>query len=189
MRLVLASKSERRRELLRKMGYEFDVIPADIDEISPDGLDAHATSRHLAALKARAVAATLNSGIVIGADTVVSAGEKIIGKPEDRTDAARILRLLSGNRQSVITGLCLIDAADGREQIDGDETVITMEPMTEQQIQSYVDSGLGDGKAGAYSYQEQGDPYVKSTEGSYTNILGLPVERLEKMLARWGIEP
>ena len=189
MRLVLASRSERRIALLGQMGYRFDVIPADIDEALPAGLDAHAVSRRLALRKARAAAAELPGGIVIGADTVVASGEQILGKPADQADACRILRRLSGSRHAVITGLCLLDAADGRQQVDSEETIITMAHLTDEQIRRYVASGLGAGKAGAYAYQQENDPYVTSFEGSITNILGLPTELLARMLASWGIEP
>jgi septum formation protein len=189
MRIVLASRSERRIELLRQMGYRFETIPADVDETPPPGLDAHEVSRRLAIRKAHAVALTLNAGLVIGADTVVAVDNQIIGKPADDADAACILRRLSGRRSSVITGVCLIDVAAERAHVDSDETVVTMAAMTDEQIRDYIASGLSTGKAGAYSYQEHDDPYVTSFEGSYTNILGLPTELLAKMLAEWGIRP
>jgi len=187
MRLVLASKSKRRIELLRQMGFDFEVIPVDVDETLPPDLDARAASRDVAARKARAVAWGLADAIVIGADTVVSAGDEIIGKPADDADAERILRTLSGNRHSVITGVCLIDTNSGREQSDSDETVIHMVRMTDAQIRDYVQKGLSDGKAGAYGFLGDDDPYVKNVEGSCTNIMGLPTELLRAMLAKWGI--
>ena len=189
MRIVLASRSEQRIRLLREMGYDFEIVPADIDETPAAGMDAHSLSRHLAERKARAVAATLKDGLVIGADTVIAAGGKIIGKPVDDQDAVRILRRLSGQRQSVITGVCLVDCASGRGQVESDETIIHMRLMNDEQIAAYVASGLSTGASGAYSYQVDNDPHVESFEGSCTNILGLPVELLGEMLARWNIEP
>ncbi len=187
MRLVLASKSERRMQLLSEMGFEFEVVPADVDETPPDGLDAHQVSRALAGRKARAVAKRFDDAIVIGADTICAIDDEIIGKPVDDADAVSILRRLSGRSQSVITGLCIIDTAHGREQIDSDETVIRMLPMSDRQIEEYIASGRAYGRAGAYGYEGEDDPYVDEFEGSGSNILGLPVELLRRMLARWGI--
>jgi len=187
LRLVLASKSERRIQLLSEMGFEFDVMPADVDETPPDGLDAHQVSRALAERKARAVAKRFCDAIVIAADTICVIDDEIIGKPVDDADAMRILRRLSGRSQSVITGLCLIDTSNGRVQVDSDETVIRMLPMTDRQIEEYIASGRAYGRAGAYGYEGEDDPYVKEFAGSGSNILGLPVELLRRMLARWGV--
>lgn len=170
------------------MGLHFDVAPANIDETISEGADPAALAGTLAERKAAAIASKMTDAIVIGADTLCSIDGEVIGKPEDRGDAIRMLELLSGRRQSVITGVCIYDAARGRKLVDSDETVLRMLPMSREQILEYVATGRADGKAGAYDYRGENDPYVKSIEGSPTNIMGLPKELLRRMLSQWGIE-
>ena len=147
----------------------------------------HEAAMELARRKARAVAAGAPGAVVLGADTVVSAGGRLIGKPASRSDAIEILTLLAGSRHAVITGVCLLDSATGRERVDSVRTWVTMRPMSRRRIEAYVDSGEADGKAGAYAIQETADRYVERLEGSFTNVVGLPLERVEEMLAEFGL--
>ena len=185
MELVLASASPRRRELLRRLRHPFRVLPPRIEEAVREPMAAEQTAMCLAEAKARDVASRLSSGLVIGADTVVEAGGRLIGKPGDRDDAKRILRRLAGTQHAVVTGVCIVDAATGRTESAADRTRIKMRPMSEHEIEDYVDSGEPLGKAGAYAIQEHGDRYVESIEGSFSNVVGLPLELLAQMLQRF----
>ena len=181
-RIILASASPRRAELLRKMGYRFDVVPPDVDERVRERADPAEEAVRLAIAKADEVAARVEPAIIIAADTVVALGQQIIGKPRNRRHAKEMLRRLSGTRHHVITGLCVLDTRTGRRVADRVSTAVTMTPMTEAQIDEYVRSGEADGKAGAYAIQETADRYVEKVEGSFTNVVGLPIERLREIL-------
>ena len=191
-RLILASNSPRRRELLRQAGYRFEVRPPPVEDrgvrpaVSPG---AHVES--LAYLKARAavVAYGITDGLVLGADTVVDLGGRIIGKPADEADARRILSELSGSEHRVLTGVALVDVAAGRRHLAHEVTRIRMRVMTPAQIDAYVASGEALGKAGAYALQETGDRYVERLDGSLTNVVGLPMELLERLLRAAGYGP
>ena len=150
-----------------------------------------ALAESLAYLKAASTvqAHGLRKGLVLGADTVVVLKDKIIGKPADEADAQRILSELSGSEHRVVTGLALVDAATGRRLLDHETTHIRMRRMTPAEIQAYVASGEGLGKAGAYALQETGDRYVERIDGSRTNVVGLPMELLERMLKAAGYDP
>jgi septum formation protein len=190
--LVLASNSPRRRELLRQAGYRFTVSPPPIED---RGLPAAPTPgafvESLAYLKAAAAidGHRLTAGLVLGADTIVVLGGRIIGKPADEADARRILSDLSGSQHEVITGLALVDAATGRRMLAHDVTRIHMRRMSPAEIAAYVASGEALGKAGAYALQETGDRYVEEMAGSMTNVVGLPMQLLERMLKAMGYEP
>lgn len=167
------------------MGLAFEVVEPRVEEDAAGG--AREVAERLAAEKARDVAGRVPAGIVIGCDTVVALGGDILGKPVDATDARRILRLLSGTRHAVVSGLCVLDAATRRERIASEETRVTMRPWTEEEIDAYVASGEGMGKAGAYAIQETGDRFVARIEGSLTNVVGLPTELLARILIEFGI--
>ena len=190
-RLVLASASPRRRELLADAGYVLEVMPADVDEAQPvaRGQTPAAWAARLALLKARAVAERIDRGVVLGADTIVVADGEIHGKPRDAVDARRILATLLRTPHEVITGVALVDAATGRHETHHDTTRIVMSPMTPEQLDGYIAGGLWRGKAGAYGIQDHGDAFVREISGSFTNVVGLPMELLGAMLAAWGICP
>ena len=187
-RLILASRSPRRRRLLAESGRTFDVLSVEADETAPPGLGPDAVAAELARRKAREAAARPEAAgaLVLGADTVVALGDEIIGKPDDRDDAVAILSRLAGSRHAVITGVCLLDAASGIERVESVRTWVTMRPMTRSEIEAYVDSGEAFGKAGAYAIQETADRYVTNLEGSFTNVVGLPMETVREMLAAAG---
>lgn len=181
--LVLASGSPRRVELLRQAGYTFEVRVPDLKEDDLSAADPRALVQSLAYAKARQIADTLSEGIVLGADTVVCLGDEVIGKAHDAVQAREILGRLTGTTHSVLTGVCLVDASRGERLCGCDETRITMKKLTDQELEEYVRSGEGIGKAGAYAIQEKGDRFVERVDGSFTNVVGLPMEMLEQMLS------
>jgi len=182
--LILASTSPRRRKLLGELERPFRVIPPTADETISQGATPQQAAMELAQRKGRSVAVALETGLVLAADTLVSVGGEIIGKPRDRSDAVAILRKLARQTQEVITGVCLIDVESGLELTASDTTAVTMRPMTEAEILAYVDSGEAMGKAGAYAIQETGDRFVRSVDGSMSNVVGLPLELVRRMLGQ-----
>jgi len=186
--LILASRSPRRRELLKALGRSFRVMPPPVDESFPAGLDAAGAAMALAERKAEAIAGTVSAGIVIGADTLVTDGRRVMGKPKDPEDARAILRRLSRVEHEVWTGLCLIDARTGMRRADHVCTRVRMRAMSEEEISAYVAGGEAMGKAGAYAIQESGDRFVEHLDGSLSNVVGLPLERLRWMLAEFDAQ-
>jgi septum formation protein len=168
MALILASQSPRRSELLRNAGIPVEVIPAEVDEsVEPGEAPEHYVCR-IARDKARAVRGEL----VLGADTVVVAQGEILGKPVDEEDAARMLRLLSGRDHLVVTGICV----KGRETVvDHETTRVWFAELTLREIREYVASGEPMDKAGGYAIQGLASRFVERIEGSYSNVVGLPV--------------
>lgn len=192
-RLVLASASPRRRDLLRQAGYRFDVRPAEgVDEDAvPRTMQPDEYVETLASMKVRAAAAEhdLDDGLVLGADTTVEADGRLVGKPVDPDDARRILWELSRTAHRVLTGLALLDLGRDRELARHESTRIRMRPMTAEEIDAYVAGGEAMGKAGAYALQETGDRFVEEIDGSFTNVVGLPMRLLERMLREAGYAP
>ena len=182
MHLILASNSPRRRELLRQITTNFTVEPSLYEERA-GGLSACETVELFARGKAREVFSRFPHSVVLGADTVVALDGIVLGKPKDREDARRMLRLLSGRAHEVYTGVCLI--SDGKEAYHVAKTRVILNELGEELIDEYVKSGLPLDKAGAYGIQD-GYPLVKECEGSYTNVVGLPVEDVRMMLLQGG---
>ncbi len=178
MEVVLASKSPRRRELMQLLDMAFSVRVADVAEtLLPNAAPAEQAS-HLSYIKAKAVA---KSGeIVIGADTIVVLGERILGKPKDRQEAAQMLRLLSGNTHQVMTGVTVI--SDAREVSCTQVTEVTFRQLTENEILRYVDTLEPMDKAGAYGIQGGAAKFVEGIRGDYFNVVGLPVCKLSQIL-------
>ena len=190
-RLVLASSSPRRRELLADAGYQFEVVSPPMDE--PDELihklPPAQQAESLSYFKARSVADLHPDGLVLGADTVVAVGGQVLGKPTDADDARRMLRTLSSTRHCVITGVTLLGPQRQR-LIASEVTYVTMRPMSEQDIEDYIASGEWEGKAGAYAIQETAqDRFVLKVEGSYSNVVGLPMELVTRMLDELATHP
>lgn len=182
MHLILASNSPRRRELLGQITEDFTVEPSLYEERA-GGLSAYETAQTFACGKAREVYSRFPHSTVLGADTVVALGSTVLGKPKDGEDARRMLRLLSGKTHEVYTAVCLI--SDGKEAYHVAKTRVTFHKLSEELIQKYVESGLPLDKAGAYGIQD-GFPLVEHIEGSYTNVVGLPVEEVRAMLGARG---
>ncbi len=187
-RVILASASPRRAQLLAEMGYTFDVVPPNVDESVRPGADPVDEAIRLAAAKAEDVAARAGPAVIIAADTIVALEARILGKPRGRAHAADMLRTLSGSRHVVITGVCVIDTRSAERITESVGTTVTMKQMSEEEIRQYVDSGEADGKAGAYAIQETADRYVLKVEGSFTNVVGLPTERLREILAALRVQ-
>ena len=184
---ILASASPRREQLLREMGLRFTVIaPTGVEEASagaaPDVLALQNAQR-----KARAVAGRHPDAMVLGADTIVVLGKDIFGKPRDVNDATVMLERLAGRQHVVITGVCLIHRALDTELSFCDRTQVWMQVLTREQIAEYFTKVNPLDKAGAYAAQEHGETIIERIEGSFTNVMGLPVERLRATLERIGV--
>ncbi len=187
--LILASSSPRRAELLREMGLRFEVRTPTVCEPeprSPGQIPQH-WAEALSYFKARSVAKDLRDGFVLGADTIVSLGDEIIGKPADLDDARRILNALVGTTHDVITGVTLLNVETGARLIRHETTAVTMKPMFEDTLERYLESGLWKGKAGAYGIQDSSDANIERLEGSYSNVVGLPIELVEQLCVDAGI--
>ncbi len=181
--LILASSSPRRQSLLRQAGYPFEVIPPHDQAESGVrvGESIESAVRRLALDKAADVANRLSSGLVLAADTLVECDGELIGKPADRADARRILQQLTGKSHRVLTGICLWNAGTARHWQAVDETLLQMCELTVDDLEAYLDSGRWEGKAGAFGYQD-GNDWVHIIRGSESNVVGLPLERLESLL-------
>jgi len=184
MKLILASASPRRRRLLKQIGFTFQVIISDVDEDDIVSHDPLINIQAIALLKARAVAASVEDGIVIGADTQILMDGETLGKPMDEADAARMLSELSGRSHEVITGVALIDADTGREETWVETTLVTFRELSEEEISEYVDTGEPMGKAGAYGIQGRAAAFVERIEGCYFNVVGLPLAKLSQKLRK-----
>jgi len=183
--LVLASASPRRQELLRNAGIEFVVQAADIDEVPLEGEAPRDCAERLAREKARVVFRRRPKDFVLGADTVVVIEGQILGKPRDAKDAARMLRMLSGRRHDVITGVCLLGPAF--EEVGSELTHVTMNALGDDDIRAYVASREPMDKAGAYAIHGVASRWVSRIEGDYFNVVGLPVVRVYGMLRGRGL--
>jgi len=185
MEIVLASASPRRRELMARVAPDFRVYPTDVDESSIPEKDPLAFAIKAAVLKARAAAEVFPEAVVLGADTVVALGLRILGKPKDREDARAMLKALSGHRHRVITGLAFYTKADGRLLTGYNLTYVTFRELTDEMIDGYVGQGTFLDKAGAYAVQEIGDAFVARMKGDYDNVVGFPVDKVRALLARF----
>lgn len=186
-KLILASASPRRRELLALTGVPFDIVVSPAQEPDPD-VNEHpaAYAARMARLKAAAVAQMHPTAVVLGADSVVAVGETILGKPADAADALRMLRLLSGRGHQVVTGCALF--APGREpEIFTVATNVTMGVISEERLTAYVATGEPMDKAGAYAIQGGAAAFVTTICGSYTNVVGLPLAEVVEILSGWGV--
>lgn len=190
-RLILASASPRRADLLRELGYEFEVIVADHEEPAPplDPASPAAVAEALSYYKARSVAQGKAAGLILAGDTVVTYAGRLFGKPSDRADASRIIQTLAGTTHHVITGVTLLDPSTSRRVIRHDVTAVTMRPLSEAEVEGYLATGAWEGKAGAYGIQDEADAFVTRVEGSFSNVVGFPVELIGSMLADWGVLP
>ena len=185
---ILASASPRRKELLKEIVSEFEIIPATGEEKADEGLSPCELVKALAAQKAKEVAMLpiAKEKIVLGADTVVALGNEVLGKPKDTQDAKRMLRALSGKTHCVYTGVCVCVWANGKlvEKAQTDCTQVTFFPLSKQFIDEYVASGSPMDKAGAYGIQDGG--LVEKIAGSYSNVVGLPVELCKRLISDMG---
>ncbi len=184
MKLILASGSERRRHLLSWLGLPFEVAVSDFDENSVVEGDPARLVKRLAREKAKVVADRFGEGLVIGADTVIAIEGEVIGKPESREDAVRILTKLSGKTHAVFTGVCVINTKTNKELVEAERTEVTFRKLSEKEIVDYVATGEPLDKGGAYAIQMGARGFVSKVEGSYTNVVGLPLLVVVKLLKR-----
>lgn len=183
-KIILASKSPRRKELLSEMGITFDIYSKEIEEhLDPDVEPARAVEK-LAEEKAQAVFDECLDAIVIGADTVVCVDHEILGKPKDREDARRMLEKLSGSTHQVIGGVALLSKE--KRIVFSCVTTVHFYELSEEQILAYIDSNEPMDKAGAYGIQGLGKQFVEGIEGDYFNVVGLPVSRVLRALKEFG---
>jgi len=190
-RLILASASPRRRELLREAGYDFEVHPADIDEedYPPQTLPAEIAQR-LAMLKAEAMVGKFPAEVILAADTVVAFGDVPLGKPENEKEAMEMLQLLSGTTHIVVTGVTVLRPSTRFRISTRVMSAVRMKVWTARELERYVASGDWQGKAGGYGIQDdRSDPFVTRMAGSQTNIVGLPMEATAELLASAGVLP
>ena len=181
MRLMLASASPRRRDLLTAAGYTFDVHPVDIDETRHAGEPPREYVLRVAAAKAQAASAAWVERVVLAADTTVTVDGAVLGKPADDADAARMLRQLAGRAHEVLTGVAV--ARRARLVTTVETTTVWMAPLTDDDIRRYVESGEPAGKAGGYAIQGRASRFVTRIAGSYANVVGLPVAALGALFA------
>ncbi|MBW8016020.1 MAG: septum formation protein Maf [Planctomycetes bacterium] len=186
MSFILASASPRRKLLLAQAGLDFETIVSDVDEslFSTEGVTSAEHTKILALEKAKDVAKKFPDQLVMGADTVVDCNGIIIGKPDDAAHAEQITRMLFSQPHKVITGVALVRIADNTEIVQAATTVVYPKKLTEEQIADHITNGSWQGKAGAYGIQETGDEFVEKIEGSFTNVIGLPMELVKEMLLK-----
>ena len=183
-RLVLASQSPRRKELLSILGIPFDVIPSSIDETPMPGEDPKSFVVRVARDKGMEVASRMEQSLVLSADTIVTIDGEILNKPEDERDAVRMLRMLSGRVHEVYTAVCLINQVK-RETLEGlDRTQVWFDVMTDEQIHDYIKRENVMDKAGAYAIQGYAGVYIPRIDGNYFNVMGLPLPLVCKLLCR-----
>lgn len=182
-RIILASKSPRRAEILRAAGWEFETQAANIDETRHESEDAISYVKRLAQEKAAAIAQHVTDGVVLGADTVVVIGGEILGQPRDDEDARRMLTLLSGKWHEVLTGVALV-RGESEAVIEHESTRVRFCELSREEIDWYVLTGEPRDKAGAYAIQGRGAIFIEGIEGDYFNIVGLPVRLVYEMMLK-----
>jgi len=182
-RLILASSSPARRELLTRAGYDFEVMPANIDEPSGEGFsEPRPLVEHIAWLKAAAVAPRVDGGVVVAADTLGWIHGGPIGKPANEADARRIIRTLAGTEHELWTGVCLWRRPHDIQLAWQEVSLVRMKSLSDEEIETYLRARTWEGCSGAYAIEQKNDPYVRVARGSVTNVIGLPMETLAPAL-------
>jgi septum formation protein len=189
MKLILASQSPRRRELLASLGIDFDVLPSQVPEVRGEGESPEEYVARLSREKAAAIARQHPERWIVAADTTVLLGDELLEKPADVADARRMLATIAGRTHVVYTGVTLLNAARGYHDTRIAESEVRISPLSEREIDWYARTGEGLDKAGAYAVQGIGALFIDSIHGSYTNVVGLPLALLYEMLKRAGIDP
>ena len=182
-RVILASQSARRKELLKYIFEDYDIIPSGADETPPEGIDPEYIPEILAVKKAKYVAYEHPDALVIGCDTVVILSGKIFGKPQSVEEAAEMLRALSGNTHQVVSGVCL--CFGGKTLSFSQRTDVTFYPLSDEDISKYITESSPLDKAGSYGIQDKGGLFVKSLNGDHYNVIGFPIARLKIELERF----
>ncbi len=186
-KIILASASPRRKELLKQIGLEFEVDPSNCEEEMLSDIQPHELARSLSLQKASQVAGNHPNAIIIAADTFIVFGDKLMGKAHTEAEASQMLTALNGNSHSVITGFTILDTAKNNTVSSSVETKVHFRKMSPGEIESYVASGEPLGKAGAYAIQGLGSVIVKEIEGDYSNVVGLPLTALAEALREFGV--
>lgn len=187
-KIILASASPRRVEILDRYGVDFETIPSGISEKFEKNEDPVAATMSIAFSKAHDIACKQEeNAVVIGADTVVYC-EGIMGKPRDREEALRMLNHLSGKEHSVVTGIAIVESGGNKKHVDYDITRVKFKLLSDETIEKYLERGEYKDKAGAYAIQGRGEILVDWISGSHSNVVGLPVGKLEEMLKCFGLE-
>lgn len=186
-KLILASASPRREEILKKLNLKFTVVPSKIDESKFVNLAPEKMVRELALAKARDVSQLVEDTIIIAADTVILNKREVLGKPESNEDAAEMLKKLSNGKHTVLTGVAVCSLFDGQEVTEVDKTDVFMSDMSGEDIKKYIETGEPMGKSGSYAVQGLGSIFVERIEGSYFTVMGLPIHKLAKILADFSI--
>jgi len=186
LKLVLASASPRREEILEKLNLKFTIVPSKINEENFAIDDPVELVKTLALEKAKSVSNLVEDALVIAADTVVVYDQKILGKPEDETAAKKMLELLSSNQHQVITGVAVLNSQSKESYVEYNLTNVKMTAMSEKEINSYVETGEPMDKAGSYAIQGYGGLFVEEIQGSYHSVMGLPIHQLAKLLDKFN---
>jgi septum formation protein len=187
-KFILASQSPRRAELLRQLGIEFEVIPSNSDEDSIPKSSPVSYVKKVAKLKAKTISKQIEEGVIIAVDTEICMDNRIFGKPKDDSDAALMLKELSGKVHDSISGLCVIDKYSGKTLVKSVKTKVKFRELSESMINWYVATGEPRGKAGGYAIQGKGAVLVEWIKGDFYNINGLPISTLAKMFEEMGIQ-
>lgn len=185
--IILASQSPRRAALLREAGIAFEAVAPKYQEPAIESWQGCPCdlAEALSYFKAASVASAYPDRVILGADTVVALNGRVYGKPKDAQDARRILTDLMGTTQDVITGVALYHPKTGRRLMRHDTAKVTMRRMSPEELEAYIATGDWHGKAGAYGIQDSGDRFITKTEGSFSNVVGLPIELVREMLAEF----
>lgn len=186
LKLVLASSSPRREEILEQLNLKFTIVPSKIDEENFKSSDPVELVKLLAAEKAKSVSNLVEDAIIIAADTVVVHNDQILGKPNGKLDAKKMLKKLSADQHQVITGIAVLNSSSGESHLDHNITEVKMTALSEQEINSYVDKGEPLDKAGSYAIQGFGGLFVEEIRGSYYSVMGLPIHQLAKLLDKFN---
>lgn len=184
--IILASASPRRQELLRQLGLKFEVVPSHAPEVHEEQLTAREVSQLNAYRKAREIAKMNPDALVLGADTLVYLGTELFGKPANIEEALEMLAKLQGHTHEVVTAICLLHLREHRQKVFAESTAVTFHRLSPDQMMTYFKKVNPLDKAGAYAIQQDGHLIVEKIDGSYSNVVGLPVERLEEELRGWG---
>ena len=188
--LVLASRSPRRRDLLREHGFDFRIAHPDVDESALPGEEPEALAQRLALDKARAVARREpRDACVLGSDTLVVAGGDVLGKPRDARQAAEMLLSIAGRTHTVLSGYAALVASGGRAEAGVEASRVTLRPVEPEEARRYAAGGEPLDKAGAYALQGEGGRFVTGVRGSRSNVIGLPMERVVPLLRSLGVRP
>ncbi|MEL7564714.1 MAG: Maf family protein [Dehalobacterium sp.] len=186
-KIILASASPRRLELMQQIGIIPEIITGNVNEEWDGRLSGRELARQLALKKAQACANKVREGIIISADTVVVLEDRIYGKPKDFNQAMEMLCSLSGKKHSVITGIAVLECPEGKVMVDYEETHVIFKTLTDNEIRSYIDWGESWDKAGGYGIQGKGALLVERIEGDYYNVVGLPLQKLNNLLMDFNI--